>query len=164
MLPSQGASCLPPAGFAWSAAFRLVFAIRLAVTALAHQLEVMAGEQEAVLESHGFLQDVDRRVLELDDLVAPGADQMVMVIPLPGSLVPRNITGDAGSPNDAGALEHRDVAIDCNQGYRFSQEKDAFRQILCSEVPIVSANGIQYALPRRSQAASRLIAKICQYI
>src|SRR5688572_10909597 len=64
----------------------------LGLLAQAEDLVAMAGDVEAEAVGHPLLQGLDLVVLELDDVVALLADEMVVVRPLPGHLV-QGVTG-----------------------------------------------------------------------
>jgi hypothetical protein len=73
-------------------------------------------EPEAVLRGHLALQDLERLELELDHLSAPGAPEVVVVVPAEGRLVALHLARDDRRLEDAGLGEERQGAIDGRLG------------------------------------------------
>src|SRR5262249_51301176 len=83
----------------------------LARLAEAVQLHLVRGDLEPVLARHLVLQRLDAVVLELDDGAAPGADQVVVVVPADRRLVARLPVAEVARVGEPALVEqlHRPV-------------------------------------------------------
>src|SRR5690349_16762899 len=98
------------------------------------------------------LQDLDGVELELDDLAAAAADEVVVVLPADRGLVARRLGGDDRLLDDPGLRQERQRAID--RGLRAADAAPAqvLDEVLDGEVAVALEDGLGDGAPRRGEA------------
>ena len=114
----------------------------LAIGAAADELVQVALEREPVAGSDVALQDLERLELELHDLAAADADQVVVVLLAEGSLVALSISSHDSRLQDAGGSEQRQGPVDGGLRAAYPPLSQIRDQILDREVAGSSQNGL----------------------
>src|SRR5216684_2339933 len=119
----------------------------LAVLAEAVQLQLVPRHLEAVVAGDHVLQLLDALVLELDDLVAAGADQVVVVMPADGGLVARLPVVEVARAGQARVGEDLHGPVDRGRADVLVARLHLAEQLVHAEVPAGGEEGVDDQVP-----------------
>src|SRR5712692_799618 len=119
----------------------------LAVLAEAVQLQLVPRHLEAVVAGDHVLQLLDALVLELDDPVAAGADQVIVVMAADGGLVPRLPVLEVARAGEACVGEDLHGAVHGRRADVLVARLHLGEQLLDAEVPAGGEEGVDDQVP-----------------
>src|SRR5690348_11241949 len=142
----------------WGPGSALLFrkpAARLAGGAEAVQLQLVMGDGEAVLARHPVLELLDAFVLELGDVAAGGADEVVVVVAVQRRLVAGLRALEVPRRGEAGVGEDLHGAVDGGGADAGVALLGLLHQLVHAQVAALGEEGVddQVALPRRLETA-----------
>ena len=113
------------------------------------------------------LQRLQLLVLELDDLPADNALEVVVVVVPPGVLVAGASPGTEGLPDDPALHEQREGAVDGGGGEGFPGAFQRLVQLVCVEMPLGCNDSAEDRVPRLGegetilpQEAAKMIGRV----